>query len=349
MKLSVVGLGRVGRAVAAAAVTRGLVDELVLVGRTPDSGLGEALDLRHASCFSNAAVVRSGGVADTAGSDVVVFAAAVTTALDRVDRTQAALPNAALVQQLIPPLAAASPGAVFVMLTNPIDALTWVALRASGLPDGQVLAPARWSTRSASAPCSRRSAASTPSTCGSTSWGEHGDSQMVALSSAAVGGAPLGVPAERLRALAAEARDAGYAVARAKGYTSHAVALAALMVVEAVQTDSRTVLPVSTRVSDYHGVSDTCLSVPAIVGRGGVRRTLPVQLSDDEVALFRRSADVVKAVGRPDRPRGVAGAHRSSSRPSPARSTTMSVPPPHTPIVARPDLAEDGTSGSRRR
>lgn len=296
MKLSVVGLGRVGRAVAAAAVTRGLVDELVLVGRTPDSGLGEALDLRHASCFSNAAVVRSGGVADTAGSDVVVFAAAVTTALDRVDRTQAALPNAALVQQLIPLLAAASPGAVFVMLTNPIDALTWVALRASGLPDGQVLGTGTLVDTIRLRALLAQECGVHPVDLRIYVLGEHGDSQMVALSSAAVGGAPLGVPAERLRALAAEARDAGYAVARAKGYTSHAVALAALMVVEAVQTDSRTVLPVSTRVSDYHGVSDTCLSVPAIVGRGGVRRTLPVQLSADEVALFRRSADMVKAV-----------------------------------------------------
>ena len=126
--------------------------------------------------------------------------------------------------------------------------------------------------------------------------GEHGDSQVAVVSSASAGGAPLTIDPAELRQLADESRVAGQEIARTKGYTSHGVALASMMIVEAVSKNNKTVLPVSTLLNDYHGVSNVCLSVPAIVGRHGVTRTLTVDMNADELARFRESADSVRAL-----------------------------------------------------
>jgi L-lactate dehydrogenase len=293
VKLSIIGMGHVGQAIAFAAVIKGLADEMVLVGRRADSATGDAMDLRHASCFSTPVEVRSGTIADTQGSNVVVVTAAASTDFDSCDRRRSGAPNAALFRQLIPPLAKASPAAVFIIVTNPVDALTRLAQHLSGLPPNQVLGTGTLlDTLRLRALLARRVGVH-PHDLRIYILGEHGDSQVAVMSSASVGGAPLGIDPLELTALAAEARDAGYAVAKAKGYTSHAIASATMMIVEAIAKDAHVVLPVSTRLSGYCGVSEMWLSVPAIVGRGGVIRTLGINMNEQEIAQFQRSAAAV--------------------------------------------------------
>ena len=294
MKLSIVGMGRVGQAIAFASVVRGIADELVLVGRTSQSALGDALDLRHASCFSHPADVRSGTIADTARSDVVIVAASVSQPGGYVDRRQSAKPNAALFRELIPPLVGSSPDAVFLVVTNPVDVLTQLTLNLAGLPSRQVIG-------SGTLIDTVRLRALLADKCGVHPadlriyvLGEHGDSQVAVISSASVGGAPLDIDQAEMRSIADQARQAGAAVARAKGYTSQAVALAAMMIVEAIAKDSHVVLPVSTLLMNYRGVSNLCLSVPAIIGRRGVIRTLTVTMDEQELNRFRQSADSVR-------------------------------------------------------
>lgn len=296
MKVSIVGIGRVGKAVAFALVTRELIDHLVLIGRTPESGRGDAMDLRHASCMSRPVIVHTGGVPESAGSDIVILTAAAGH--DRVSRRNTARINADLFRGIVPDLARVSPDAVFIVVSNPVEPLTYVTQECSGLPHQRVIgAGTLLDTMRLRALLAERCAVH-PVDIRAYVLGEHGDSQVAAISSASVGGAPLELSGAEIASLADEARIAGTRVAREKGYTDYAIALATVMIADAVIHDSHAVLPVSTRLHDYCGIDDVCMSVPAIVGKQGILRTLPIRMNADELAAFKQSADVLRQTTR---------------------------------------------------
>jgi L-lactate dehydrogenase len=292
MKISVIGIGRVGKAIAFAIITKGLATELVLVGRTKESGIGDALDLRHASCFGRPTAVTSGSVEETTDSDVVILTLSSAEVVD--DRRAGVHANAELFRAVVKPLALASPDAIFIVVTNPVDVMTQLTQDLSGLPlervlgSGTLLDTLRFRALLADR-CNVH-----PLDIRAYVLGEHGDSQVAAISSASVGGAPLGIPLEEVHLLAEEAKDAGMRVMRHKGYTNFAVALSTMMIVEAVSKDTHEVLPVSTRLTDYCGVSGVCLSVPSVVGRKGVVRTLPIRLNAQETVAFQHSAEIIR-------------------------------------------------------
>ena len=296
MKISVVGLGKVGTAVAFSLVIRAVPHELVLVGRTRQKSLGDALDLQHASAFVRSMRVVAGEVEDTRGSDIVVIAASVPQVGVVTDRLEQAKPNARLLRELIPPLAALSPRGVFLVLTNPVDICTHVALRASGLAPGQVMGSGTLIDTARLRSLLARDTAINALDIRAYVLGEHGDSQFPALSVASVGGLRLDRGDAALDAAVDEARAGGYQVAREKGFTNYAVALSATLICEAITEDARTVLPVSTLIDGFQGVNDVCLSLPCVVGRGGIHRVLSVDLNDREAEQFRRSAAVVRGV-----------------------------------------------------
>jgi L-lactate dehydrogenase len=295
MKISVVGVGRVGTATAFSLVARAVPHELVLVGRTKDRTIGDAHDLQHAAAFVRPMRVVAGDVADTAGSDVVILAASAASGTVS-DRREQADPNARLLREIVPPLASASPRAVFVVLTNPVDVCTYVTLRSSGLPPGQVMGSGTLVDTARLRAHLAREVGINAQDIRAYVLGEHGESQFPALSVASVGGLSLDRKDEAMRQIVEEARDDGHRVVRAKGYTNYAVALSATMICEAIREDASTILPVSALIDGYKGVSDVCLSLPCVVGRGGVLRVMPVDLDDEEVDQFRRSASVVRGV-----------------------------------------------------
>ena len=314
MKMSIVGLGNVGRALAYALVLRGLPRELVLVGTDDDKLAGEALDLQHAATLVRPMHVRAGGggggggggADGTEGSDLVFLTASRPADPDTAaDRMALAEPNARLFGELVPPLAAASPGAVFVVLSNPLDVMTYVTFKAAGLPDeargrvlgtGTLLDTARFRAGLAGA------LAADPLDVHAYVLGEHGDTQFPALlppSPATLGGTPI-VPtliAEvDVRARFEETRRAGGTVAGLKGHTNFGVATAAVHVAEAIVGDRRAVLPVSSVLElPEHGLSDVALSLPCLVGAGGVQRVLPPALADDEARKLHDSAAFVRS------------------------------------------------------
>ena len=300
MKVSIVGVGHVGSSVGLAIVAQGLADELVLVGRRMAVAQGEALDLLHASAFTRPAEVRAGTAADTAGSDVVVLCASAkpiddpAKTADKDPRHAGVAANADLYRQIVPPLAAASPGAVFVVTTNPLDAMTTLALRVSGLPPARVVGTGTLLDTMRLRVLLSQQCGIHPHDIRAYVLGEHGDTQFAALSSASSGGAKLPVKAPLLKRLVADTRRAGFDIFQGKGHTNHGVAMAAAAIVRAVGQDTCEVLPVCTHVDRLFGVRDVCLSIPAVVGRGGVLKTFRVELTEDERAAFRRSAAAVK-------------------------------------------------------
>jgi L-lactate dehydrogenase len=295
MKVSIVGIGNVGSSLGVALVAQGLVDQLVLVGRRKDKVLGEALDLLHASAFTRPLDVIAGDIADTAGSDVIAVCVAAAR-LDGPVRAGAIDGNAGLFREMIPALAAASPKAVLLIATNPLDVMTTLALQLSGLPPAQVIGTGTLLDTMRLRVLLSRECGIHPDDIRAYVLGEHGDSQFAALSSASSGGARLPLKASLVKKFAADTVQSGLEIFRLKGHTNHGVAFAAARIIRAVALDTREVMPVCTLVNGNHGVRDVCLSLPAVLGRRGVLKILKVELTKEESKAFQHSAKVVKAM-----------------------------------------------------
>jgi L-lactate dehydrogenase len=189
MKVSIVGVGHVGSSLGLALVAGGHTDELVLVGRRKDVVAGEALDLLHASAFTRPVDVKAGEIADTAGSDVIAICVAGKS--EGSIREGAVASNAQIFRNIIPPLAAASPSAVLLVTSNPLDTMTTLALRLSGLPPAQVIGSGTLLDTMRLRVLLSRQCQIHPHDIRAYVLGEHGDSQFAALSSASSGGARL--------------------------------------------------------------------------------------------------------------------------------------------------------------
>ena len=308
-RIAVVGTGAVGSTFAFALLLSGLASEIVLSDANERRAEGEAMDLMHAVPFARTARVWSGPVEECRGAAVTVVAAGAAqkpgeTRLDLVNK------NAAIFRDLVPRIAAANPDGIILVATNPVDILAYLAYRISGLPaervigSGTILDTARFRMLLA-----ERHGVDPRSVHAHVS-GEHGDSEVAVWSSANIAGMPLadyaattgiGLDDEARAEIESATRDAAYQIIERKGATYYAVAAGLVRIVEAVLRDQHTVLSVSSLIADYYGIDDVYLSLPAVVGRRGVERTLRLELSAEEASGLRRSAgllrETIEAIG----------------------------------------------------
>jgi L-lactate dehydrogenase len=294
MKISVVGLGRVGSTLAFALSQRNCVREMVLVGRSRADTMGDALDIAHAQSFVEVSTrVIAGTMADTANSDIIVICASIPSPPDMADRANLGPGNVKIMRELLPPLAQLSPNTILVMVSNPVDALTYYAIEFTGFPADRVLGSG---TLIDSARL--RHELSLELGIHSTDLrayilGEHGGSQFAAMSCATAGGEPIDDTPKR-REIIKRVVGAGLQIFSYKGHTNYGIALAATAIVEAIALDTKHTLPVSVAVDGFLGVKDVCLSLPAVVGRSGVERILHPRLNEAETLAFRASAAAVQ-------------------------------------------------------
>jgi L-lactate dehydrogenase len=304
-KIAIIGAGHVGVTLAYACMIRGTGKTIALYGRNAQKVQAEVLDLQHGLQFVPMAnVIGSDDIKVCQDADVLVVTVGgpPTAGQTRLDLAGEAV---AICRDLLPPLLDVAPDAVVLIVTNPVDIITYAALKILGLPPNQVLG-------SGTVLDSSRLRSLIAQHCGVAVQnvhayvaGEHGDSEIPLWTSASVGAVPLlRWDDPQLPPLTAAERDdigrqvaqAGYQILRGKGYTNYAVALATARIIEAVLYDEHQVLAVSSLLTDYHGISDVCLSVPSVVNRTGVLRVLPVPLSGDERDGLYRSARAVRAV-----------------------------------------------------
>jgi L-lactate dehydrogenase len=304
MKISITGIGRTGTATAFALVTRGLADELLLVSRDPEKvALGHARDLQHASVFLNPrpARITSGTVEDAAGSDLIIItnsvpAPKIDDPTKPLDRRTLAAGNVEVFERMLPALADGSPDAVFLVLTNPVDVMTYVATRTAKLSPRRVIGSGTLIDTGRFRELLAQLVGGHPVDVRAYILGEHGDSMVPALSQATVAGMKLPYEETVIRDRFERARKAGYDVFRSKGYTDYAIAACASMIVRAVVQDTREVLPVSTLVDGPYGIRDVCLSLPCIIGRRGVIKVLEPNLDEAEENALRESGRQVRQV-----------------------------------------------------
>ncbi len=293
MKVSIIGTGRVGATLAYTLTIRGLADELVLVDRRAELSEGEALDLTHAEAFTGHPVlIRAGGIADTEGSDLVVLACSAPWQDHFTSRMDLADDNVRLLSEVVPPLVERSPAACLLVITNPVDVMTFHALRISGLGPRRVFGAGTLIDSARFRAMLSAEVGIHPDDLRAYILGEHGETQFPVLSLAQAGGESL-QENEAARRLAGQLARSGFEVVDRKGYTNYAVSMAAALVVEAVAWDTRRTMPLSVLVDGYLGVSGVCLSMPVVVGRRGITRILHPRFSEEEAVAFRRSAQVV--------------------------------------------------------
>jgi L-lactate dehydrogenase len=303
MKVGIIGAGMVGSAAANALVMRGAASEIVLVDQNHERALAEAQDILHAVPFAHITRVRAGGFAELAGAGVIILAAGVgqrpgESRLELLGR------NAEVFAEIVPQSLRAAPDAILLVATNPVDVMTQIATRISGLApervigSGTILDTARYRALLGS------HLGVSPKSVHAYVLGEHGDSEVLGWSVADVGGIPVEDLARQLgRPLdgAAKAvidegvRRAAYRIIAGKGATWYGIAGGLVRIVQSIGNDESSALTVSMLTEEVEGVGPVALSLPRLVGRGGVLRSLLPRLAADEHAALRRSAEVIKA------------------------------------------------------
>ena len=311
-KAAVIGCGFVGSACAFSLIQRGLFSELVLIDSNRDKAEGEAMDLSHGLPYIAAMDVYAGTYDDIADCALIVVTAGASqdpgqTRLDLMGR------NVGILHSIIPQITARPFEGILLIVSNPVDVLTYAAFRISGYPShrvlgsGTVLDSARLKyllgehlnvdTRSIHA----------------VIIGEHGDSELAVWSGANVSGVPLSTFCEMQgrfdhreaeERLYAEVRDSAYEIIRRKGATYYGIAMAVARIAECVMKDERAILPVSVVLGgQYGGLRGLALSIPSIVGRRGVEQILEIPLAEAEwEALHASAGQLCAAIGGLDLP-----------------------------------------------
>ena len=303
-KVAVVGCGYVGATFAFTALVKGTARRLALVDVNAKKARGDAADLAHGMPFGHPVEIEAGDdYSLVEGADVVVLSAGVSqrpgeTRMDLLKR------NGDVFREMVAKVTAHNRDCIFLVVTNPVDVLTYLTLKESGFPparvigSGTVLDTARF--RSLLSEHCRVDARNVHAYI----LGEHGDSELPVWSAANIAGVPIaqrcvecgrGCGDETREEIFARVRRAAYEIIEAKGATYYAVALGMERIVEAIARDENSVLTVSSLVEDYHGVRDVCLSVPTVVNRSGVREQILLPLAPEERDALRKSAGVIRS------------------------------------------------------
>jgi len=301
-RVAIVGAGNVGATFAYALLLSGLAAEIVLIDSNRAKAEGEAMDLNHTEPFAHPTRIWAGDFPDCAQAAVTVVAAGANqkpgeTRLDLVKK------NAAIFADVVPEIATHNPTGIILVATNPVDVLTYVSLKLSGLSarqvigSGTILDTARFRYELS------EHFHVDPRSVHAYIIGEHGDSEVPVWSIANIAGMELrefagahSISCERaeLEEIFRRTRDAAYAIIQRKGATYYAVAAGLMRIVEAVLRDQATVLSVSSLVSDYYGIADVCLSLPTVVGGSGIERQLRLKLDATEQEGLKKSAGVLR-------------------------------------------------------
>lgn len=297
-KISIIGTGNVGTTTAFVLLVEGLANELVLVSRSKEKAEGEKLDLEHGLPFlKHAKVYATSDYGDVKGSDIVVVTAGVKQKPGET-RLDVANQNSKIIENIIPRVVKNAPNAIIIIVSNPVDVLTFKASKLAKLPSGSILGTGTMLDTARFRFHLSEFMKVNPRSIHTYILGEHGDSSFPVFSSATIGGQPLrsfpGYSEEKAQQAFKLAKTAAYKIINAKGATYYAIAVVTTKLIETILRDSRSVLPVSVPLNNYYGHNGVALSVPCIIGRKGVEEVLHTELSQDEQKKLRQSVMTLK-------------------------------------------------------
>jgi len=306
-KISVIGAGSVGATVANDLMVQGVASEIVLIDINTKEAMGEALDIYQGAPFHSPAIVRSGNYEDAADSDIVVITCGVARkpGMSRLDLAQT---NVNILKDVAKNVVQYAPKAIYVIVSNPVDVLTYVFHKVSGLPENQIIGSGTiLDTSRLQSELAKRFCIS-PKNVHAHVYGEHGDSSFVPWSLATIANNHVDVYKENspdkdridwnqdYEEVETFVKKSGGKIIENKGATFYAVAMSVCHICKCIYAGAGTALTVSTMMHGEYGVEDVCLSTLALVDRKGVRGKILNRLTDEEVAKLHNSANKLKEV-----------------------------------------------------
>ncbi len=303
-KVVIVGSGNVGATTAYTLMISGRATEIVLIDINKEKTEGEVMDLNHGMAFTDPATIYAGDYNDCKDADIIIITAGANqkpgeTRLDLVYK------NTEIFKEIIGNIISVEKNAVLLVVTNPVDILTYVSLKVSGLSQNQVIG-------SGTVLDTARFKYSISSHCGIDPRnihgyiiGEHGDTEVAVWSRLTIGGNNIEsfcelcdhkCGKETKKMIFQDVKNAAYEIINRKGATYYAVSLGVLRIVEAILRNESSILTISSYLDGYLGIDDVCLSVPTIVSRKGRARIIPLTLNNDEFAAFKESAEQIKNI-----------------------------------------------------
>lgn len=301
-KCAVIGCGNVGASTAFTLMQHGMFSEMVLIDIDQKRAQGEAMDLSHGLPFASPMQVWAGEYSDLCGCGLIIISAGAKqnpgeTRIDLLNR------NAAIMRSMIPQITKYNQEAILLIISNPVDILTSMALRISGFPANRVIGSGTVLDTARLKYLLGQRLHVDPRNIHAFIIGEHGDSELAVWSSANVSGIDLcdyadivGQPMQELYPLYDEVKNSAYRVIEGKGATYYGIAMSVLRIVQAIVRDEHAVLPVSSCMQGHYGADGMCIGVPSIVGAGGIERVLDIPLSAKEQGYLDVSVNKLREV-----------------------------------------------------
>lgn len=308
-KITVIGAGSVGAAVTNDLMVQGIASEIVLIDINQQKAFGEAMDVYQGVPYCSPAIVRPGDYEDAVGSDIVIITSGVPRKPGQT-RLELAQTNVNILKSITPNIVKYAPDAIYIIVSNPVDILTYVFHKISGVPENHIVGSGTaLDTIRLQAELAKRFHIS-PKNVHAHIYGEHGDSSFVPWSRATIANNHIdeyknNVPAEEAAHIKWDGdydevlefvRTSGGQVIKAKGATFYAIAISVCHICKCILSGAGTALTVSGMMKGEYGVDDVCLSVLSLVDRQGIRCKITTPLSDEEVEKLHKSANALKEI-----------------------------------------------------
>lgn len=303
-KAAMIGCGFVGSASAFALMQSGLFSELVLIDANHDKAEGEAMDIAHGLPFAGQMKIYAGDYDDIVDAAVIIVTAGTAqkpgeTRLDLVNK------NVNIFKSIIPEIAKRNYKGILLIVANPVDILTYTAVKLSGLPENRVIGSGTVLDTARLKYALGEHLEVDSRSVHSFIIGEHGDSEIVAWSSTNVSGIPVNDfcelrghfnHEEAMHRIADDVKNSAYDIIEKKGATYYGIAMSVKRICECIMRDEKSILPISSMMHGEYGISDICLSMPTVVGREGVETRVPIQLNEQEESALSASAEQLSKV-----------------------------------------------------
>jgi len=302
-KIAIIGAGKVGSTFAFSLMISGIAREIVLIDKNESLAIGECMDLNDAISFVHPTKIYAAGYEGCKDADIVVITAGANQKPDQT-RTDLVQKNVEIFKEIIPSITRYTTTAILLVVTNPVDILTYVTLKLSGFPSNKVLGSGTVLDTARLKYMISEYAKVDSANIHAYIIGEHGDTELPVWSNATIGGMDVeeycsdyGQPGnikEELKELFEKVRNSAYEIIKLKGATNYSIALALVKITRSILRNENSILPVSTLITDYYGINDVCISIPSIVNKNGVEQYVRLELSDEELELFKHSANTLK-------------------------------------------------------
>lgn len=302
-KISILGAGNVGATIAYTLTLGGQASEIVLVDINHDKAQGEAIDIIQGTALCPPVNIYSGDYSDIKDSDIVIvtLGGARKPGQSRIDLAQG---NVNIIKSVMPQAVKYAPDAIYVVVSNPVDIVTYTILKVTGLPESHVFGSGTLLDTSRLREIVASKINISPKNVHTYVFGEHGDSAMIPWSLTSVGGIPMDVYTNSIRSkktisldhegILKEVHSAGGQVIRLKGATYYAIAVSAATICRHVLRDTNSLLTLSSMLHGEYGVEDVCMSIPFVLNSTGIADSVAPPLLPEELAKFQASAKLLK-------------------------------------------------------